>query len=364
MQTIPVRSSLVAQTATILRENILTGVWSDLVPGELELCERFQISRVTLRAALEQLRIEGWFRTAQGKRREITRDRALKSTVNLGECVVLLSPQPLQELTATALFKMVTLRDSLEAAGYRVEVEANHACYSSHPNHALEAVTRKYRPSGYVVHLSTAPMQQWFSDHRLSCVISGSRHPNVELPSVAIDYEAVCRHAVNLLTGVGRNRLALLMPHSNQAGNLESEHGFMEAGLKCRTQGVKTSVAHHDGTSNAICNLLDGLLQRSEPVVGFLVAKPSHVVTAITHLLRRGIRIPQDVSLISRDDDPLLEDLVPTVTRYHADSARFARKISRVIIRLMREGVGRRCDTRLMPSLVRGETLGQTNPRL
>jgi hypothetical protein len=75
MDSIPRRSSLVAQTVPILRDNIQAGVWQDLLPGELELCAGFQVSRVTLRAALLQLEQEGRFRGQQGKRREIIRKR-------------------------------------------------------------------------------------------------------------------------------------------------------------------------------------------------------------------------------------------------------------------------------------------------
>jgi hypothetical protein len=62
--------------------------------------------------------------------------------------------------------------------------------------------------------------------------------------------------------------------------------------------------------------------------------------------------------LISRDDDPVLENLVPAVSRYHAESVLFARRISRLVVDLVRNGVRPRRDWRLMPSFVRGETVG------
>jgi DNA-binding LacI/PurR family transcriptional regulator len=99
-------------------------------------------------------------------------------------------------------------------------------------------------------------------------------------------------------------------------------------------------------------------LRTAQPVTGLLIAKPAHVVTAISHLLRRGVRLPQDISVISRDDDPLLEHLVPVVSRYHTDPVAFARKISRLVVDLVREGARARHESRLMPVLVRGETLG------
>lgn len=358
MDSLPKRSSLVAQTAAYLCESIQAGAWKDFLPGEHELCDRLQVSRVTLRAALLQLGREGWFKSQQGQRRRIVQKRVSKSRAATSDRVVMLSPVALENLQATALYWVDALRDHLAAAGYRLEFHSSHACLSQHPEHALESLIQRLRPAGWLLYLSNAPVQEWFSKRGLPCVIAGSPHPGTDISSVDVDYAATCSHAANLLAAKGRKRLALLMPHSGHAGNLESERGFMEACEKLKGQGVHTFVSHHDGSVPGICRALDQLQRAADPATGLLVAKPAHVVTAVSHLLRCGVHVPKDVSLISRDDDPLLEHLVPAVARYHTDPVLFARKISRLVVDLVRDGTRRRHASRLMPTLVRGETLG------
>lgn len=355
MDLLPKRSSLVAQTVSIVRDSILAGVWKDFLPGEYELCERFQISRVTLRAALDELRREGWVASTQGRRRAILRERLPAQALVLSDRVVLLSPLALQGLPAAAIFWVDALRDHLAAAGYRLEFQASQSCYSHRPEHAVESLARRLRPAAWVLYLSTAPLQRWFSDRGLRCVVSGSVHPGVQLGSVDMDYAAACQHAMGLFAAKGHRRVAMLMPRSAHAGNLESERGFAEAGRIHRL--ISSRIVHHDGSVAGICSTLEDMLRHERPVSGILVAKPAHVVTTVSYLLRRGVRVPQDLSLISRDDDPMLEYLVPSVTRYHVDAGLFARKISRLVVDLVRSGVASQRDARLVPKLLRGETL-------
>jgi LacI family transcriptional regulator len=145
------------------------------------------------------------------------------------------------------------------------------------------------------------------------------------------------------------------MPRSLQAGNIESERGFMD--YVGKHPEITGQVVHHDGSVGNICSTLDRLLRLAAPVNGLVVAKPTHVVTAVTHLLRSGLRLPRDVALISRDDDPIIESIVPVVARYHIAPGAFVRKLCRVVVDLVRSGPQRPHGSRLVPELIPGETL-------
>jgi DNA-binding FadR family transcriptional regulator len=68
---IPQKRSLVAETRNVIQEAIQTGIWKDNLPGERLLCERFQVSRPTLRQALKQLENDGTLSNQHGHRRKI-----------------------------------------------------------------------------------------------------------------------------------------------------------------------------------------------------------------------------------------------------------------------------------------------------
>lgn len=356
-QKIPRRISLVTQTATILRDAMASGAWGRLLPGEIALCNELQISRVTLRTALKQLEREGWFASDRGRRRRIIRREAIAAEPPSKTSVVMLSPIPRQNMPAGVILQLVALREYLDSFGLELNVVTNAAGYSQHPERALEAMHRERPPACYILYLSTGGMQRWFADRKINCLVSGSCHPNMELPSIDIDYAAVCHHAVGRFVAAGRSRLALLMPHSDQAGNLESERGFLNAGTQLGKEKVHAIVVCHKGTVESICRAIDRLIEGAPPCNGLLIAKPSHVITAICQLLRRGVRIPEDISVISRDSDSALDNLVPTVGRYQTDPAKFAQRLARIVIDTITNGPRRHLSQRIMPAFSPGRTL-------
>jgi DNA-binding LacI/PurR family transcriptional regulator len=66
--------------------------------------------------------------------------------------------------------------------------------------------------------------------------------------------------------------------------------------------------------------------------------------------MRRGKRIPQDVAVISRDDDPFLESTSPPVARYTLKPELLARRIARAIWELAEAGALPAAAIRLMPT--------------
>src|SRR5258705_11646326 len=60
------RPSLVNQITRHLRGELQSGAWSARLPGEHTLCATFNVSRVTVRAALKKLEAEGLLKCRRG----------------------------------------------------------------------------------------------------------------------------------------------------------------------------------------------------------------------------------------------------------------------------------------------------------
>ncbi len=356
LQPVPRRTSLAAQTASILRDELKSGRWLQWLPGEHELCALLHVSRVTVRAALRRLEQEGWLRARQGRRREIAAPVARRRRAAANTRVILLTADPLLSLPAFVVFWVDRLREQLSNAGFHLEVHVSRSFYGSRSSHALKALTDTTHPAVWILYRSTFEMQRWFSVNTLPCVITGSRHPGIELPSLDTDYRATCRHAAGQFLARGHRRMLLLNPASGTRGELESEEGFQEAAARTAASAVDAAIVRHDGTVAGICARLDACLRRPERATALLVSRPVHVLTVLGHLMRRGIRLPEDIALISRDDDSFLEHVLPSVARYSSSPTAFAQKLSKIVLEVAAGGVLSAADHRIMPRFLRGET--------
>lgn len=356
MNNIPKRISLVAQTLDLLRSSIQSGIWQAHLPSEASLCAKYQVSRSTLRQALTQLTREGYVKGGQGRRRRIVKKTKIQTDREL-QTVAFLTPYALHELPTYMLYSLDELRDHLFEAGLRLEVHVRQNVYSARPDKALEELIHTARPAAWILYHSTPQMQRWFTIRGLPCVVCGSLHVGNQLPSIDVDYRATCRHAAQLLLARGHRRIALLMPDSNLAGDVESQSGFMEAAREAPSGKADLKIIQHQRTVAHQCKVIDRLMKSSQRPTSIIVTHPNHALTTMGYLMKHQIHLPGQVSLISRDDDHFFSYVVPSVARYSVSTTLFCRKICRIALELVQSGSVSLHTHRLLPEFIQGETL-------
>ncbi len=353
---IPQRSSLVAETIRVLREAIQSGRWKQHLPGERRLCEEWHISRPTLRAALSALASEGLLTITQGKPTALISTAIQSSEVAPKSLTIcLLSPEPLHAMPPFTLLWLDELRSQLASEGHLLQVQGGRSWSAGkNPARALAALTSTTPAAAWILYRSTEAMQRWFSEQKhIPSVVVGSVFAGVSLPSVDRDYRAVCRHAVGTLAVKGHTQVGLLIQEPQFAGDRESEAGFLEGVEAANLRDVKGHIFRHDGTRTGLLKTLDLLLaRRPHRPSALIIARSACALTACTGLLQRGVRIPQDMALICRDDDLFLDETAPQIARYSVPATAFAKRL----FRLVRQP-GARGDTKVMPNYVKRESV-------
>lgn len=154
--------------------------------------------------------------------------------------------------------------------------------------------------------------------------------PNID--RVWSDYGAAATELMDYLISLGHQRIALI--HGVGRSDLGSDR------LNAYTRGLEKAGIAFDESYLVRCgNLLEDGYHAAEQLLDLQVV-PTAVIAindllgfgAMLAILRRGLRVPQDISLAGFDDLPMSQLLVPSLTTGRSDGVEIGRQCVRLII--------------------------------
>lgn len=349
------RSRLADQAATALREAIQRGVWGSVLPGEHELARRLGISRPSVHAALSELAREGLIAISKGRRSRVLSHRRASNAPPV-VCVVRSVSRESASLVEHPV--LLAMRAELASQGVGWEELVDAKLNSPDPGPRLERLTAGRSHVCWVTLTVPEPVQRWFQDSGLPVLVLGSCYEGVRLPSVDVNYRAVGWHAAGCMARLGHRTTALVLPHDLMPGDVACREGFAQGLSKA---GQQISIIDVDAGQSALQlqAKLDWLIAHRPRPTAILTLRPVHTQTAIVHLLRSGLRIPEDISLVSRDTDNLFELGAPELTRYRNMGAKQARRAAQLVQTLLSGYPVPRRPILITPAFVAGKTLGR-----
>jgi len=316
------------QTADFLRHALRAGRWQESLPSERVLAVELRVSRPTLRKAMQILEREKWLARSRGHSRQILKQ--MDSGASREKSVVLLA-RPDDHLKNWHSMRLVeTIRGQLAAEGVRLELFVSEKLHGAKTSAVLEKLVHQYAPQAWILFSQADVVQRWFAERGLRTVVLGSAFPGVSLPFVDIDRRASCRHAVGVFARLGHRRLCYFSRRTGAAGDYLSEQVVEES--RSHFEGIDINALGHDGTAEQIWKLAHRWkLQGANRPTALLVSHSDDALTLGVELLRIGIRVPQEVSIISRDSDPVFERIRPRIASYLFDPSRHARVLCRIL---------------------------------
>jgi LacI family transcriptional regulator len=358
MTLIPDRT-VAGQLAVQLREEIAKGTWRGWLPGERALAQSLRASRNAVRSAVNHLKAEGLVESVRGQGNRVVAHPRLRSGAGTGagKTIGLVAPLALGGLRPFIALWIDELKDLLYAVGYRLHVHDGRQYYQPNPARVLERLLTQHHHDAWVLTLSSEAMQRWFERRAVPCLVAGSLYAGVGLPCIDLDYRAICRHAAGVLLRRGHRHIALLNRESRRAGDIDSERGFLEGAQSATDPAISADVVYHRDDVDSVRTALRRLLERRETVTGIVVCNPHAYLAAASILAQRGLRIPQDISLISRNDDPFLRALAPAPARYVITTHAFAKKMSGTLLQLAQGSAVTRPRLHLLPKFSLGGSI-------
>ncbi|NNC87053.1 MAG: substrate-binding domain-containing protein [Akkermansiaceae bacterium] len=362
MARLPKRQTLPAQAAEILKEMIERRELQGLLPGERTLAERLQIGRDTLRSALETLENEGWISPREhGKRRRIMQISGRVKRPARTHTVAFLSPKRLEELPPWMLVELDLAKGFLARQGYKLELVSPGLFHLQSPGRKLENLLADTKADAWILYQCPPPVQSWFQEKRVPAVIRGYPHEEITLPAIDEDWHAAAFHGGGLLKRHGHRRVGLLLPDVKLAGLAAAERGLTEAIEATPSPGSVYRLIDRQDTES-VANSLQRAFALDDPPTAIVVTRGRHILTLVSWLATRRLRIPDDVSVIALCHEAWFEALIPSINSYHLTPETTARATARKVQAILGGQAPGEPPTLLIPEAIAGRSVKKLIP--
>ena len=352
----PRRVLLAEQVAQSIEHEIEAQRWREWLPSERALQRVLNVSRQTVRAALERLVANRRIVVEPYRGYRILARRGMKKVSNAtSRDIGLICPEPVYRMPPRFIHVLDVFRALCADAGINLDVLEGQRFVRTDPARLMPRIVRSTPKACWILVLSKRRMQEWFERSGVPVVVYGNVYAGLKLACAGVDYHACIRHATSLLLAKGHRRIAFVAYDVRAAGEEDSVRGFYEAFQFHRGEdAVPLLLERPDADADALCRQLDGALGSKHPPTAFVVSHTHHYATVATHLASRGVRIPDDVSLICRSEEPFLEFMRPKPVFYRAN-LQVAARLLFDRVRQAIEGTARPGDQRLLvPELIPG----------
>ena len=345
-------ASAAEQVANHLREQLIRKVWVGTMPGGEGLARHLGVGRMTIEAALSMLENEGLL-VPQGprRRRKIMLPEDLANPPGFRVAILC------YEQSDQSQDYLTNCKNKLEAAGHTVFYAPSHLTELKMDVRRIARMVKKTEADAWVVLGGTREVLQWFMQQKTPVFADSGRRRRLKIAGIGPDHVPALTEATRRLIDLGHQRIVLLdsLYKVSEPGTIGA--AFLDA---LSAAGITTSSYNMPGWEGGLEGLyayLDSSFQRTSPTA-IIAGSASTYFATQSFLVNRGIRVPQDLSLICVDNDPYFSQCQPSVSHIRWSSQPVANRIVRWV-RNISEGKEDTRQTMIKAEFVEGGTIGR-----
>jgi DNA-binding LacI/PurR family transcriptional regulator len=352
-----------------LREDLLRGRWAEALPGERSLVELYNVSRPTVRQALQRLKEEGVL-DVSGRRTQILvpaagkagRTRRTPVAGSLRKRLIVISPVELDHMHFSSLLLTQRLGSLMAEAGHTVRLLHVPGLTARKPQLCLERLLHDEADMACCVVLSAPPQAQAFLHRRkIPCVLTGNPAPGIPLPAVSVNYEAHARHAAHHLLRLGHapGRIVTVVSEVPFVGNEAVLRGVANA----LGSGDFPRALYQEGDMN-LDAVIDACMIAKRRPTAWIVHRANAAIHVASRLLSaHQTAIPAQASVICLQDGQPLSNFSPQIAHYGQGKQSLARKVFDLALAEMESRRPAKCQFSLIFPLCKGGTLAPCRER-
>lgn len=324
-----------------LRQKILECIYhpGDKLPSEYELQEQFQVSRQTVRNALELLEKQGFVRSRQGSGTYVV-DREAEEQKKSKRIAVVTT------YVDNYIFPKIIqgIEGALSKEGFQVQIAftGNHIWKEEMVlKDLLEQDLR-----GIIIETTKSALPnpnlhlyRRLQEKGVPILFINSRYPELDCPVVCLQDEEAGRLAAECLLANGHKKIGGFFKRDDGQG-VRRYRGFVEA---LRDGGIRPAEEHilWFDTEDALDfdGMEERIVRRLGTCTGIMCYNDSTASQVMEIWKRRGIFVPEDVSVVSVDDTDLAVLGDVSLTSVHHPKEKLGEKAAKQLISMIRNQI-------------------------
>lgn len=315
------KSSAPALVATALREEIANGSWEDRVPGARLLASRLGVSPPTVSAALLKLVEEGVLEGG-GERRafRVAGKRASASAKGapvVEKRLLILVHEDLSQLVDITRRVVEKLRDRMSGKGWRVDLQVVDFLHVKHMQRTWDRSIEVDANTSVIAIYGRPPLAEWAVKRNVRMLFLGGGTGGLPVSIVAVRSSEMAADALAKLTELGHSRIVIPLCDRTEV---------FKSALRDVTRKAIEATGHayvrsyHNPESDYIkadvtWRILESVFSKETPTA-FVLLDWKELILTHCFLARRGLRVPEDVSLVLLNDPAEGEWFHPRLVRY------------------------------------------------
>ena len=169
-------------------------------------------------------------------------------------------------------------------------------------------------------------------DDQIPVIVVARNRDGYEENCVCIDNVQASYMATQHLIELGHRRIAHIGGRADHPDAIKRQQGYLMALEDAGIEPIQELIAEGNFRRQSGVLAVDMLLSRGVAFSAIVVANDQMAVGARLGLFRRGIRVPEDLSLVGFDDEPAAAFMIPPLTTVRQPAVELGLEAVRIIL--------------------------------
>ena len=343
--------SAAAQVAAHLRAGLARGHWRETMPGVSALAADLGVNHKTVDAALRQLEKEGLLAgQGTGRSRRIV---ALDGNSARPMRIAILP----YELSDRFTPYMVELQHALAEAGHTVVMARKSLISLGMDPSRIARLAQQTEADAWIVQAASIEVLEWFAAQPVSAFALFGRREGIPIASSGPDTNTAFTLAMRRLIALGHQRIVMICRSERRKPNPGmTERILLQELTANRIPTSDYNLPDWEETKEGYHSLLSSLF-RVTPPTAILLGDEAFFIATQQFFAKRGLRVPEQVSLLCIDSGSSFDWCMPTIAHIRWESAPVIRRIIQWATNVSKGRVDKK-QTNTPAEFIPGGTLG------